>query len=84
MVLSGVVRSTGAVVPPLIILFVSLWVLRIPFATAMLGAWKADAIWWSFPLSSLASMILSSAYYRFGNWRSARMLSGPTANVAAR
>jgi putative MATE family efflux protein len=74
MVLSGVVRSTGAVVPPLIILFVSLWVLRIPFAVALLPRWGAEAIWWSFPLGSAAAMVLSFAYYRFGNWRSAQMI----------
>jgi putative MATE family efflux protein len=80
MVLSGVVRSTGAVLMPLAILFVSLWVLRIPFAVALLASWGADAIWWSFPLGSLASAVLSGIYYRYGSWRSARML---TPRVAA-
>ena len=74
MVLSSVVRSTGAVVPPLAILFISLWVLRIPFAVVFVSRWNADAIWWSFPLGALASVALSMAYYRFGNWRSARMM----------
>ncbi len=74
MVLSSVVRSTGAVLPPLLILFVSLWVLRIPFALALLPRWGADAIWWSFPLGSLASVVLSLAYYQFGAWRTARMI----------
>jgi putative MATE family efflux protein len=73
MVLSGVVRSTGAVIPPLAILVVSLWGLRIPFALALVGSWQADAIWWSFPLASLASMLLSIAYYRWGSWQKARM-----------
>jgi len=81
-VLAGVVRSTGAVIPPLIILFVALWGVRIPFAYGLVEAWGADAIWWSFPLGSLVSMLLSSSYYRFGNWRNARML-GPVP-VAAR
>ncbi len=74
MVLSGVVRSTGAVIPPLVILFVSLWVFRIPFAWALLPAWHADAIWWSFPIASAVAAVLSTAYYRFGGWRKARML----------
>ena len=74
-VLSSVVRSTGAVIPPLLILFVSFWVLRIPFAVALLRTWGADAIWWSFPLGSLAAMTLSFAYYRLGSWRTARMLA---------
>lgn len=37
----------------------------------------ADAIWWSFPVSSLVSMLLSLAYYRWGGWRRARMMSPP-------
>jgi Na+-driven multidrug efflux pump len=77
MVLSGVVRSTGAVVAPLAILFLSLWGLRIPFATMLLGRWGADAIWWSFPAGSAAAMALSALYYRFGNWRSAQMMAPP-------
>ncbi|HET7777595.1 MAG TPA: MATE family efflux transporter, partial [Rudaea sp.] len=83
-VLAGVVRSTGAVIPPLIILFVALWGVRIPFAYGLVDAWGSDAIWWSFPLGSLISMLLSSSYYRFGNWRSARMLGpAPAAAVPA-
>jgi putative MATE family efflux protein len=74
MVLSGVVRATGAVLPPLAILFTSLWVVRIPFAWAMLPRWQTDAIWWSFPLASVLAAVLSAAYYRFGGWRKARML----------
>jgi len=74
MVLSGVVRSTGAVVPPLVILFVAFWVVRIPFAYGLIGRLGADAIWWSYPLGSLISLLLTLAYYRFGNWRQARML----------
>jgi putative MATE family efflux protein len=74
-VLAGVVRSTGAVIPPLIILFIALWVVRLPFAYGLVDRWGSDAIWWSFPLGSLVSMLLSIAYYRFGNWRSARMLA---------
>jgi len=73
-VLAGVVRSTGAVLPPLLILFVALWLVRIPFAYALVERWQADAIWWSFPLGSLVSMLLSVAYYRYGGWRRARML----------
>ena len=73
-VLSGVVRSTGAVIPPLIILFVSLWIMRIPFAYLLSASWGADAIWWSFPLGSATSVTLSALYYRYGGWRQARML----------
>ena len=80
-VISGVVRSTGAVLAPLLILAGSLWGVRVPFAELLQPYWGADAIWWSFPASSLVSMLLSLAYYRWGGWRKARMLE-PTADGA--
>ena len=72
-VLAGVVRSTGAVVPPLVILGVALWGVRVPFADALQPALGVDAIWWSFPVSAFVAMGLQLAYYRWGRWRQARM-----------
>ena len=72
--LSGIVRSTGAVIVPLIILAVSVCAIRIPFAMLLIPRWGSDAIWWSFPLGTIASAGLSLAYYRFGGWRKLRML----------
>ncbi len=82
MVLFGVVRSTGAVVPPLVILFCALWGVRLPFAHLMLPRFGADAIWWSFPLASLMAASMALAYYRFGGWRRARMLADSRAAQA--
>ena len=79
-VIAGIVRSTGAVIPPLIILVIALWLVRIPFAYGFVGTWGADAIWWSFPIGSIVSLTLSVLYYRFGNWRQARMMAPTTAN----
>jgi putative MATE family efflux protein len=73
-VLSSVVRSTGAVVPPLIFLFIAMWVVRLPFAYALSATMGADAIWWSFPMGSGTSALLLIIYYRFGSWKKARML----------
>ena len=72
--LSGIVRSTGAVIPPLVILIVSMWLIRVPFAKLAIPHWGADAIWWSFPLGTITSSALNTLYYRFGDWRSTRML----------
>jgi putative MATE family efflux protein len=74
-VLGGVVRSTGAVIPPLIILVIALWLVRLPFAYGFVDRFGADAIWWSFPLGSIVSLTLSVLYYRFGNWRNAKMIA---------
>jgi putative MATE family efflux protein len=76
-VLFGVVRSTGAVMPPLVILFISMWLIRPPFALALAPSLGVDSIWWSFPLGSLASMLMAMGYYKWGGWRRAHMLSKP-------
>jgi len=73
MVLFGVVRATGAVMPPLFMLIISLWCIRVPFAYLMVNNWEADAIWWSFPLASLTSLVMAGSYYRFGGWRRLRL-----------
>ena len=72
-VLFGVVRATGAVMPPLVILFVSMLVVRVPFASFFSERFGADAIWWSFPLGAVVSVTLGVLYYRFGRWRQARI-----------
>ncbi len=81
-VVSGVVRSTGAVIPPLLILGFSLWGVRIPFANLLQPHMGADAIWWSFPVSAVVAMVISLAYYRWGHWRQARMLAQDPRTVA--
>lgn len=75
-VIAGVVRSTGAVVPPLLILGFALWGVRVPFAELLQPRLGADAIWLSFPVSAVCAMVMSLAYYRWGRWREARMLGG--------
>jgi putative MATE family efflux protein len=73
MVLFGVVRATGAVLPPLAILGVSLLGVRFPIAITFMDRYQAEAIWWSFPISSIVALALSVLYYKYGGWRSARM-----------
>jgi putative MATE family efflux protein len=72
--LFGVVRATGAVVAPLVILAITLLAVRFPVAEAFLGRFQVDAVWWSFPISSGLTALLAVLYYRFGGWRSARMM----------
>lgn len=81
-VVSGVVRSTGAVVPPLLILGFALWGIRVPFANLLQPQFGVDAIWWSFPVSAVCSMLMALAYYRWGGWRRARMLPPDRHEVA--
>ena len=73
MVLSGVVRAAGAVIAPLLVLAIALLGVRAPMAYLTVGRWGADAVWWSFSISAIVAAGLTVAYYRFGNWRAARM-----------
>jgi Na+-driven multidrug efflux pump len=74
-VLASVARAAGAVMVPLLIMFVALWVVRIPVALALTPSLHADAIWWSFPVGSLTWLLMTIAYYRHGHWRQARMMA---------
>ena len=72
-VLSSVVRATGAVLPPLVILIIAIWGIRLP-AAYLLSHGSVDGILWGFPAGSIASVIMTALYYRFGGWRKAKML----------
>jgi putative MATE family efflux protein len=74
-VLASVVRATGAVLAPLLIMFIALWVVRLPVALALTPSLGADAIWWSFPVGSLASLLMIVAYYLHGHWRETKMIA---------
>jgi len=72
-VLSSVVRATGAVIPPLVILIIAIWGIRLP-AAFLLSHSGVDGILWGFPAGSIASVIMTALYYRYGNWRQSKML----------
>jgi putative MATE family efflux protein len=80
MVMFGVVRATGAVYPPLVVLILALLGVRFPLAYFLLDTWGADAIWWSFPISALVAVVLSFLYYKYGHWRTLRMVPIPQRN----
>ena len=67
--------TLAAVMIPLLIMFVALWVVRTPVALALTPVLHADAIWWSFPVGSVALLLMTVAYYRHGHWRQARMMA---------
>lgn len=69
MVLFGVVRANGAVWGPLLILFVSMFPVRLGFASLAEPWLGSDALWWSFPIGSAANLIGAVFYYRHGGWR---------------
>ena len=69
MVLFSTVRANGAVLMPLLFLFVSMYPVRIGFALVAQRWIGSDAIWWSFPVGSVANLVMAIGYYRYGNWR---------------
>jgi hypothetical protein len=64
------------VMGPLLLIFGSLWVARIPFAYALAPTWGVDAIWWSFPVGSVVGVVLGGLYYRYGGWRKIQLMGG--------
>ncbi len=74
-VLFATVRATGAVTPPLVILVISVLFIRTGFAYGLQDWLGPDAIWWSFPAGSIASLVLAAGYYQFGGWRTLRMIT---------
>lgn len=73
MILFGTVRANGAVVGPLIIFAIGLFPVRLGFALGAYPWLGADALWLSFPVSSLGNLAMATGYYLHGGWRKARM-----------
>lgn len=73
LVIFGTVRANGAVFVPLIILAIGLLPVRIGFAWFGREWLGADALWWSFPASTLVNLVLAVIYFRSGRWKQARM-----------
>jgi Na+-driven multidrug efflux pump len=76
-ILSGIVRATGAVWPPLLGMALAMWGVRVPLARFLEPHLGADAIWLAFPAGSLTTLVLAIAYYSYTGpfgWRRSRML----------
>jgi putative MATE family efflux protein len=77
MVVFGTVRANGAVVAPLVILFLSLFPVRLGFVLAARPWLGLNAVWWTIPLGSLSNMAMALGYYRAGAWRRVGMAARP-------
>ncbi|MCP1471223.1 putative MATE family efflux protein [Sphingobium sp. OAS761] len=74
MILFGVMRANGVVLPPLIILTFTLFGVRLGFYHLAYPALGVSALWLSFPLGSVISLLLAWAVYAHGGWRKARLM----------
>jgi putative MATE family efflux protein len=77
MVLFGTVRANGQVIWPLIILFISMYPVRLGIALGGYGWLGADALWLSFPLGMVATMLMAIILYHHGGWRKSRIQVSP-------
>lgn len=69
MVLFGTVRANGQVIWPLIILFVSMYPVRLGIAFGLRDWLGVDALWISFPAAMVSTLILGAILYLQGGWR---------------
>ncbi|MBO9713761.1 MATE family efflux transporter [Sphingomonas sp.] len=85
MVLFGTMRANGVVWVPLCVFAFTMLPLRLGIATFGRGVLGHDALWISFPISSVTSLALAIAFYRWGNWRKPRapMMQRPSPEAAA-
>lgn len=74
MILFGVMRANGEVVKPLLILFFTLFVVRLGFYYVAYPAIGVDALWFSFPAGSAMSLLLAFLVYAQGGWRKVKLL----------
>ncbi|MGK6355091.1 MATE family efflux transporter [Sphingomonas sp. DT-207] len=70
MVLFSTVRANGATVPPLVILAITMFPIRLGFAFGAQPWLGSDALWLAFPVGSAFSLLFATLYYRYGGWRS--------------
>ena len=76
MVLSGTMRAYGIVLVPLVIQAISLYPVRLGFYFLFHPSLRGDALWWSFPVSSMTSATLTWLLYRSSGWNRQRGRGG--------
>ncbi len=84
MVVTSVVRANGAVLVPLLILIFGSVIVRLTIGFVGYPTYGANAIWWSYPVTSFVSAALAMLYYQSGSWRrGSATLTGALANETA-
>jgi putative MATE family efflux protein len=71
MVIMGTMRSYGAVIAPLFIMFFALYPGRLGFYWLTYGLLGSDALWYAFLFGSALALALTWLAYRWGDWRGA-------------
>jgi putative MATE family efflux protein len=82
MILSGTMRAYGAVIGPMLIMFIALYPARLGFYHLAYPHIGSEAVWWAYPAGSAVAVVLTLLYYTQGNWRHAHVappVAGPPA-----
>ena len=65
----GVFRGAGDTFIPMLFTLFSLWLIRVPLATAFSKHIGVNGVWWSTPIAWVVGLILSQLYYSSGKWK---------------
>jgi Na+-driven multidrug efflux pump len=84
MIMSGTMRSYGVVVMPLIFQTITLYPVRLGFYFGLYPWLKDNALWWSFPVATCVSAMLTWLLYTRGSWRAGRDKAYPAPAPPAR
>lgn len=68
-VVFGALRAYGVIYAQLLVLFFAMYVVRLGAYALLYPRFGADALWYSFMLSSVVSMLLTLAVYFYAPWR---------------
>jgi putative MATE family efflux protein len=68
-VIGGVMRGAGDTLPPMLITFIALWVVRIPACYYLSESHGYIGLWWGIPVAWVVGMVLSYLYYLTNRWK---------------
>jgi Na+-driven multidrug efflux pump len=67
--LMGVFRGAGATMFPMLITFVTLWIVRVPLSEYLSRFYGETGIWIALPITWATGMTFSTIYYFSGRWK---------------
>jgi putative MATE family efflux protein len=75
-VLSGMMRSTGSVLWPVLISIAAIWGIQVPIAWLASRGIGLDGVWISYPIGYVAALLLTGVYFSIW-WRQRVVLAAP-------